>query len=135
MHDPSNNNCPRNADPRNESCACDPPWTSPVQRIAALNDLARTAMGVASVVVQTTGIQFLDPADQSAIREKVEKFDKFTKDNDPYDEHDFGSFDHAGQLIFWKIDYYNKELTAGSEHPEDPAQTTRVLTIMLAEEY
>lgn len=22
MHDPSNNNCPRNSDPRNESCAC-----------------------------------------------------------------------------------------------------------------
>lgn len=26
MHDPSNNNCPINADPRNECCACDPPW-------------------------------------------------------------------------------------------------------------
>ena len=25
MHNPGNNNCPRNADPRNESCACDPP--------------------------------------------------------------------------------------------------------------
>jgi hypothetical protein len=24
MHNPANNNCPRNADPRNECCACDP---------------------------------------------------------------------------------------------------------------
>lgn len=26
MHRPDNNNCPINADPRNESCACDPPY-------------------------------------------------------------------------------------------------------------
>lgn len=104
-------------------------------QIAQLNDLARTAMGVASRVVQTPGIRALDSFDQSAIREQVEKFDKFTFDNDPHGEHDFGAFDHCGQRIFWKIDYYDKALEFGSEHPEDPAQTTRVLTIMLAEEY
>lgn len=104
-------------------------------QIAQLNDLARTAMGVASRVVQTPGISALDPFDQSAIREQVEKFEAFTKDNDPYGEHDFGGFEHCGQRIYWKIDYYDKKLEFGSEHPEDPAQTTRVLTIMLAEEY
>jgi hypothetical protein len=109
--------------------------TSPVQQIAALNDLARTAMGVASTLVQTSGINALPPADQSAIREAVEKFDAFNPANDPHGEHDFGSFEHDGQKIFWKIDYYDKQVVWGSEHPEDPAQTTRVLTIMLAEEY
>jgi hypothetical protein len=109
--------------------------TSPVQRIAALNDLARTAMGVASRLVQTPGISALDPADQSRIREKVELFDDFKPGNDPHGERDFGSFMHNGDKIFWKIDYYDKSLEFGSEHPEDPAQTTRVLTIMLAEEY
>ena len=26
----------------------------------------------------------------------------FTPDNDPYGEHDFGSFEYAGKKIFWK---------------------------------
>lgn len=104
-------------------------------RIAQLNDLARTAMGVASRVIQTPGIKALDPFDQSAIREAVEKFSAFNPANDPYGEHDFGAFEHCGQRIFWKIDYYDKKLEMSSEHPEDPGQTTRVLTIMLAEEY
>jgi uncharacterized protein DUF3768 len=72
--------------------------------IAALNDLCRTAIGVAGRVVQTPGICTMTPADQSAIREKVERFEAFTPDNDPYQEHDFGSFEHAGEQIFWKID-------------------------------
>ncbi len=66
---------------------------------------------------------------------KVELFDAFTADNDPHQERDFGSFDHAGQTIFWKIDYYDPTLTCGSEDPSDPRQTVRVLTVMLAAEY
>lgn len=108
---------------------------SPVQRIRELNDLARTAMGIASRVVQTAGVNALDPAEQSRIREKVELFSDFNPDNDPHGEHDFGSFYHCGQWIYWKIDYYDKQFEYGSEHPEDPAQTARLLTIMLAEEY
>ncbi len=64
--------------------------------IAALNDLCRTAMGITGRLVQTPGICALPPGDQSAIREKVELFDAFTPDNDPHQERDFGSFDHAG---------------------------------------
>jgi hypothetical protein len=105
------------------------------KRIAELNDLCRTAMGVAGRAVQTRGISALPLAEQSAIREKVETFDAFEKGNDPYGERDFGAFEHNGQKIFWKIDYYNKSMDGGSEDPADPAQTIRVLTIMLADEY
>lgn len=105
------------------------------EQIAKLNDLARTAMGVASKAVVTPGIAALPAEEQSAIREKVEKFDTFTEDNDPYGEHDFGAFDHNGNKIFWKIDCYDKSLTYGSENPADPEVTRRVLTIMLANEY
>ena len=105
------------------------------QKIAKLNDLCRTAMGIAGKLVQTAGINSLSLTDQSAIREKVEKFDSFTPDNDPHGERDFGSFMHSGKRIFWKIDYYDRTLTKGSENPADPAQTVRVLTIMLASEY
>ena len=103
--------------------------------IAELNDLCRKAMGVAGRLVQTSGITALPQQDQSAIREKVETFDAFTSDNDPYGERDFGAFEHNGERIFWKIDYYDATLSYGSEDPSDPKQTVRVLTIMLASEY
>ena len=104
-------------------------------KIAALNDLCRTAMGIAGRLVQTPGICALPLGDQSGIREKVELFAAFTPENDPHQERDFGSFDHAGQTIFWKIDYYDPTLVHGSDDPSDPRKTVRVLTIMLAAEY
>ena len=62
-------------------------------------------------------------------------FRDFTPQNDPYGEHDFGSFAVGEERLFWKIDYYDLSLEFGSNDPADPAQTKRVLTIMLAEEY
>ena len=46
-------------------------------------------------------------------------FKAFTADNDPCGEHDFGAFDHQGQRIFWKIDYYAPDMEHGSEDPAD----------------
>ena len=109
--------------------------TETTKKIAELNDLCRKAMGVAGLLVRTQGIFALSPEDQSAIREKVETFDAFTEDNDPHGERDFGAFDHNGERIFWKIDYYAPDLMHGTEDPADPKQTVRVLTIMLASEY
>ena len=57
------------------------------------------------------------------------------KDNDPWSEHDFGSFEIDGETLFWKIDYYDGSMQFGLEDPADPAKTMRVLTIMLSEEY
>jgi hypothetical protein len=104
-------------------------------RVIPLPDLCRRAMGIAGRVVQTEGISALPEADQSAIREAVENFSIFTLDNDPHGERDFGTFEHGGQRIFWKIDYYDRSMEFGSEDPSDPAQTVRALTIMLASEY
>ena len=50
-------------------------------------------------------------------------------------EHDFGSFEVAGEKFFWKIDYYDERCEFGSEDPADPEKTMRVLTIMFADEY
>jgi len=69
------------------------------------------------------------------IMRRVHTFVAFTPDNDPYCEHDFGSFDYAGKTIFWKIDLYDRDLKFGSPDPADETVTTRVLTVMLAEEY
>lgn len=109
--------------------------TDTTKKIADLNDLCRKAMGVTGRLVQTAGISALPLEDQSAIRQKVETFDTFTPDNDPHKERDFGAFEHNGERIFWKIDYYDTTLSYGSEDPSDPKQTVRVLTIMLSSEY
>ncbi|MCH9808448.1 MAG: DUF3768 domain-containing protein [Alphaproteobacteria bacterium] len=102
--------------------------------VGELNDAFRTTFSGGSVVM-TSGVSALPPETKAAVLDKVKAFDAFSPDNDPYGEHDFGSFEHTEQKFFWKIDYYNKAMDAGSEDPSDPAQTTRVLTIMLAEEY
>jgi Protein of unknown function (DUF3768) len=118
-------------------------------RIAQLNDLARKAMGVACNEFVTSGFQALDEAVQSQIRELIETFDSFTKDNDPYGERDFGAIYQCADgrwkterpkngeqaEVFWKLDYYDYNLKYGSNDPADPRKTRRVLTIMLAEEY
>ncbi len=72
---------------------------------------------------------------RSRILQRVQTFDAFTPDNDPYYEHDFGSFEHAGKKVFWKIDCYDRDLKYGSPDPSDESVTERVLTVMLAEEY
>lgn len=101
-----------------------PEGVARITRIAELNDLSRTAMGVAGRLLQTEGISALPSAVQSRIRERVETFNEFTPDNDPYGERDFGGFEEAGERIFWKIDYYDRTLEYGSEDPSDPSQTT-----------
>ena len=102
-------------------------------RIAKLNDLCRLGRGGKTMI--TAGIHALPAEDQIAIRRKVWEFNDFTPDNNPHGERDFGDFTHEGERIFWKIDYYNADMTGGSEDPADPKRTVRVLTIMLADEY
>ncbi len=106
--------------------------TNPIRR---LNDSFRRSLSGGGKRLMTAGIAALPYPDQAAILGKVIAFDQFTEDNDPHGEHDFGAFDHAGQRIFWKIEYYDPSEEFGSEDPADPAKTTRVLTIMLADEY
>ncbi len=65
----------------------------------------------------------------------VRGYQAFDTANDPYHEHDFGSFVFHGQKCFWKIDYYDLALQVASADPSDLLLTTRMMTIMLAEEY
>jgi len=104
--------------------------TETAAKIAALNDAARSN---AANYMATRGIMSLDEIVISEIFVAVQNFDKFTEDNDPYGERDFGSFAVAGNKVLWKIDYYTKDLSGGCD-PLDP-ECRRVLTIMLAEEY
>jgi len=102
--------------------------------IAQLNDVFRKT-GEGGKIYMTRGIACLDREIQTKIIEAVRDFNEFTKDNDPYGEHDFGIFKIPGKIINWKIDCYDLKFEYGSENPADSEQTRRVLTIMLAEEY
>ena len=103
-------------------------------RIAALNDAFRQNF-LGGQVFTTPGIRAFPLADIHAIATKVNTFTAFTEEDDPSGEHNFGSFRHDGKLIYWKIDYYDRAMEFGSPDPADRAVTTRVLTILLAEEY
>ena len=85
--------------------------------------------------VMTTGIAALGTEAVANIVKTIEVYDDFCHANDPHEEHDFGSFEADGHTIFFKIDYFDKDLTYHSPDPSDPAVTERVITIMLAEEY
>ena len=102
--------------------------------IRVLNDAFRST-GIGGRFMITAGVQALGPIRVAALTRQVMSFNTFSADNDPYHEHDFGSLKDSGQTFFWQIDYYDKALKYGSPDPADPAVTTRVLTLMLAEEY
>ncbi|KRB93226.1 DUF3768 domain-containing protein [Sphingomonas sp. Root720] len=114
------------------------------RKIARLNDWLRehiTSPG-ANRVVMTAGIAaligdvtlFRGFHKRAELMRAVRDFDAFDHGNDPYGEHDMGSFEFDGTSCMWKIDYYNRDLSAGSEDPADSFQTVRVLTIMRADE-
>lgn len=103
--------------------------------IARLNDAFREALGGGRNVYATAGINSLPVEDQLHIFGLVRTFNDFSEDNDPYGEHDFGAFDHKGERVFWKIDYFAPDMQHGSEDPADPEKTVRVMTVMLAREY
>ena len=108
--------------------------SSNAQRIRALNDAFRTSLSGRRVMM-TAGVDALD-GDVKAINiRKVATFSDFNPDNDPHGEHDFGAIEVDGLKVFWKIDAYDLTITYGSEDPANPDVTTRVMTIMLADEY
>ena len=107
---------------------------STTDRIRSLNDdFRRTFVGGAVMI--TAGVEAMPAEQRRSLLAKVRAFDAFTEDNDPHGEHDFGAIDEGGVRCFWKIDYYDREMTMHSDDASDPTVTTRVLTVMLAEEY
>ena len=100
-----------------------------VTKIAQLNDRFR---GMCVDVNMTQGVVY-GFSDHIGLLKAIESFDRFTVDNDPYGEHDFGSLLWEEKKVFWKIDYYDQKLEYGEE-PLSP-DCRRVLTVMLANEY
>ena len=102
--------------------------------IATLNDNFKKNF-IGGEVLLSAGIAAMSSEDKANIVSMVQNFNDFNEDNDPYGEHDFGSFDYKGEKILWKIDYYDLNNQYHSENPANPDITNRILTIMTVFEW
>ena len=103
-------------------------------RVRALNDAFRQSLKGGEVFITSS---LANHPKLGAILHSVRTFDAFGEHNDPYKEHDFGSFFIEGEAdqLFWKIDYYDRDQVQSSLDPAVPEITLRVLTVMRASEY
>jgi len=85
--------------------------------------------------VMTRGVAALGPDAQLALTRRVASFDAFNADSDPHGWHEMGVIDFDGTTIWFKLDLYDIDYQYGSPEPSDPAQTRRVLTLLLPSEY
>jgi hypothetical protein len=108
--------------------------TTKTEAIRTLNDELRQNLSAGTALI-TAGVAALGAEAVARIVKTIAVYDDFCHANDPYEEHDFGSFEVDGHSLFFKIDYYDKALTYHSPDPSDPSVTERVITIMLADEY
>lgn len=107
---------------------------SSMERIRALNDSFRTTF-VGGAVMLSEGVESLDEETRRRLLERVRDFNKFEEGNDPFQEHDFGAIDLEGNRYLFKLDYYDRKCRSHSPDPANPDVTTRILTVLKAEEY
>jgi hypothetical protein len=108
--------------------------TTKTEAIRTLNDELRQNLS-AGTAMMTAGVAALGAEAVARIVKTIAVYDDFCHANDPYEEHDFGSFEVDGHTIFFKLDYFDKGLTYHSPDPADTSATERVISIMLAGEY
>jgi hypothetical protein len=105
-------------------------------KIRALNDLFRTGERLdLGTVVANGDLAQADPDIQQAALTAVREFTAWTDGDDPYLEHDFGTFSLGAMTFIFKIDYYDPKMEFGARDPADPATCRRLLTIMFAHDY
>ena len=81
--------------------------TSKTEVIRTLNDELRQNLSAGTALI-TTGVAALGVEAVARIVKTIAIYDDFCHANDPHEEHDFGSFEADGQVIFFKIDYYDR---------------------------
>ena len=86
-------------------------------------------------LVLSHDVSRLNLIDGIEVLKLVREFKTFTSGDDPYGEHDFGSFDFKDISYFWKIDYYDNDLKFHSEDKLNAEKTIKVLTVLRASEY
>ena len=119
--------------------------TGPFQgaTVAEQNDRFRTSWGtdpaIPGRIVATQGVAALGLGAGLRIMLAVRAFADFTQDNDPFGLRDFGAFEVEVEgravRLYWKLDLYDVAYEFGSEAPDDPTRTRRLLTLLLPDEW
>lgn len=150
--------------PRHRHLKCGPPrsrcgarrsffWESPItdhtDEIRRLNDLTRKVPDTVNATwTMTRGVVLLLTGDDEGsagtaqtverfcqLRGAIASFADWPEGNDPYNEHDFGTFIAFGARLFFKIDYYHPDYDLHAPVPSNTELCRRVLTVMRADEY
>jgi hypothetical protein len=90
-------------------------------RIRMLNDQLRRHL-TGGKAVMTPGIAALGSEVVQRLVQTIATFDDFCIANDPHGEHDFGAFDFEGVEVFFKIDYFDKDLNFHSPRSCEPCR-------------
>ena len=101
-----------------------------VAEIRRLNDQFRTTFRGGEILL-TQWVADLPDMVKAAALQAVAEFKDFTPENDPYEEHDFLSFDLCNREFVFEISYYDIAMEKASPDPADPKVTKRVGTLML----
>ncbi|GAO52917.1 DUF3768 domain-containing protein [Novosphingobium sp. MD-1] len=118
-----------------------PPAGAPtrLEQIAHLNDRARLGLDrTARIVVTRNCLATLGPIEgpvamlNQARLMAAARSCTFSADSP---ERDLGVFAIDGHTVWVKIDSYDRNLEYGSDDPADPVLTTRVVTILLPEDW
>lgn len=100
-------------------------------RLRQLNDALRTTLRGGKIEM-TAGVRALPRRFRARALSAMRAYDDFTDESDPFHEHELGTFELDGHRFCWRIEAFDKSLRYGSDDPNDPDKTCRVLTLMLA---
>ena len=99
-----------------------------------LNDPFRATFRGGEILL-TASVAALPDMVKASTLQRVADFKDFNEENDPAEEHDYGSFDHCNREQWFKIDYNNLAMDGMSPDPADPAVTKRIMTVGLAQDW
>jgi hypothetical protein len=105
-----------------------------VAEIRRLNDQFRTTFQGGQILLTQSFAELPDMVKASAL-EMVASFKDFNEENDPHEEHNYGSFDHCDHEVWWKIDCFDSKMEMASPDSADPTKTKRIMTIGLAQDW
>jgi len=110
-----------------------------LEQIARLND--RTRLGLdrtARVVITRNCLARLAegaPEEPIVLQARLMAAFRHCTFSEDSPERDFAAIEFLGRKVWMKIDYYDAAMEFGSEDPADASVTTRVMTILLPEDY
>ena len=112
-----------------------------LEQIARLNDRARLGLDrTARTVITRNCLARLAEADgapkeQIVLQAQLMAAFRHCSFSSDSPERDFAVIEFLGHKVWLKVDYYDAAMEFGSEDPADASQTTRVITILLPEDY